>query len=658
MQKLFLGLCALVLSFNFLPTFSTGAISACHDVEAIFARGSGGELDTDANFVTFKTNLLAATENFSGFSLSITDLDYPAVSIANLFTPLGAIFDLSEETADYYQSVNSGIEKLSNTIKTTLKACPNTKFVLAGYSQGAEVVSTAIYQGKVPADSLVYAATFGDPKIYFPEGRHLTGTVPDACRGKNLSNYRVAVPNCYTEHGFLGANIPYQTSDFIDKIGTWCNGKDLFCGAGFKLSGPLDAHLAYSSDGSYQQAANIIAKKLAALFPSKVSGSVGVVKAPMDTAILIDSTGSMSELIDRYRTEAKRLANKTYAAGGRVALYEYRDLKDPFDARQLCDFSCTPEQFEERLNNITVDGGGDGPESALSASLKVINTLKWQHGATKSVVLLTDAGYLSPDRDGTTLTEVFSRSLEIDPVNFYFIVPSNKYDTYSWWAGITGGKVFSSADEFSVSTDFLMNRPVAALALENYVGAPGEEFVFDASGSTVENIDHFEWDLDFDGVFKYNSGTNPVITHTFPAETSGFMQVKVVSTTGEFSTMSAHVTVSNSAGDDAPSLSNLTSTISGNDADFSFNKSANTALTLVSVNDRIAGYLTDTTFSAANLSADKETNISFIPVSTTGRTGEPLSATVIGTGVKAETKTKSSSSPIIPLKAPNAGYHY
>ncbi len=54
------------------------------------------------------------------------------------------------------------------------------------------------------AGELVYAGMFGDPELYLPEGR---GAWPAACRGKNLSPYRVFVPNCHADNGSLGTRI-------------------------------------------------------------------------------------------------------------------------------------------------------------------------------------------------------------------------------------------------------------------------------------------------------------------------------------------------------------------------------------------------------------------------------------------------------------------
>jgi len=256
--------------------------------------------------------------------------------------------------------------------------------------------------------------------------------------------------------------------------------------------------------------------------------------------------------------------------------------------------------------------------------------------------MLTDATYLSPDRDGTTLNAVITRSLEIDPVNFYIITPPSIQNSYAEWAAQTGGQVFSSTDDLSLPTTYITNRPVAILALENYLGAPGDEFVFDASNSYTENLDHYEWDLDLDGIFEYNSGANSVVHHTYTAITSGFLQVKVVDTSGRSSTMSARVTVTDSSATNLPAISNLHSATSGADAILSFTKDANTALVAIVVDGQVIGFTTDTEITLQNLPENQTLTVTLVPLNSLGQSGTSLSTVI--------TRTAS-----VPLKAPNAG---
>lgn len=415
----------------------------CPDVRVIFARGSGGEQYTDANYLEFKSTLESKLRTTS-LSYDFVDLDYPAVGIGidKLDVSLGALFG-SGDAYEFGESVKTGAKNLANTINGA--GCPNTKYAIGGYSQGAMVVSRALHS--ISTDRLIYAATFGDPKLYLPEG---AGLMPAACRGENLSDYRMYVPDCQAYKGLLGAYIPYEPDALVGKVGTWCNKRDIFCSSHISVTD----HVSYISDNLYEDASRVIFDKI-----TKTFGVANRVTSPHDTAILIDSTGSMKSMISKYKAEALRLATETINAGGRVALYDYRDLDDPYQPVQHCDFdTCTPESFQAGLNSIGTENGGDDPESLLSASMRVMTDLRWKYGATKSLVVLTDANFLSPDRDGVTFDEVVALSKRIDPVNFYIVTTNGHADDYAALASATDGKVVTNLDELSLLTDYIMER--------------------------------------------------------------------------------------------------------------------------------------------------------------------------------------------------------
>ena len=120
--------------------------------------------------------------------------------------------------------------------------------------------------------------------------------------------------------------------------------------------------------------------------------------------------------------------------------------------------SCSLEKFSAELANITTDGGGDTAESLLSAAFHTMTDLNWKYGSTKSLVVLTDANFLSPDRDGMTFNEVVAMSKRIDPVNFYIITNGSYGDDYADLARETDGKVVTNFDELNLLTDFIMER--------------------------------------------------------------------------------------------------------------------------------------------------------------------------------------------------------
>lgn len=240
--------------------------NSCSDVEFIFARGSGSSLnDGDVQKwqeeITYKLKSSSISYNFYELgSRSYNNAKYPAISVGfenatSFFNSLSAIF-AKARIGDFNKSVEQGVSELSGRIASVNKSCPDTKFVLGGYSQGAVVIGRAIR--KLPSSKIIYAATFGDPYLYLPEGY---GLFPDACRNKNLSEYRIYAPDCHTRSGLLGTNRPYVPSGYSGKVGLWCVRKDIFCSSSFKLNNPIGSHLSYKTDGIYSMAATTIVSK-------------------------------------------------------------------------------------------------------------------------------------------------------------------------------------------------------------------------------------------------------------------------------------------------------------------------------------------------------------------------------------------------------------
>lgn len=440
----YLGILTLLIGvFMFTLSPQQTHAESCPDLRVVFARGSGSERWHDQNYLAFKDGIETKLQTTS-LNYEFIDLDYPAIGVGidNIGVTARALFGAGD-SYEFGDSVNAGVDALRNMIDGS--GCVNTKYVIGGYSQGAMVISKSLHSLK--PDRLIYAATFGDPKIYLPEG---AGLNPPACQGKNLSDYRIYVPDCRAYKGLLGAYTPYEPADFAGKVGTWCNKRDVFCSSYLVISD----HIAYVSNHLYEDASKLIFSKIATAFDFKNEYT-----SPHDTAILIDSTGSMSGLIDQYKEEALNLARKTLDAGGRVALYDYRDLADNYTPVERCNFeTCSIESFKAGLDAINTNDGGDTPESLLSASIHVMQQLDWQLGSTKSLVILTDAGYHSPDLDGTTFYDVKKLSQQIDPVNYYVITTGDNLGTYQSLVEATDGTVASSVDDLSILTDTIIER--------------------------------------------------------------------------------------------------------------------------------------------------------------------------------------------------------
>ncbi len=560
-----------IVATTFNPAFlprRAAAVAACDDVQFIFARGSGEKLN-DGSFRAWQSNIettLSDSElHYSFYELGTSahgGYQYPAVRVSDdaegFHNLVGAA--LSAGTAFAFgNSVAQGKGELKAYLEQVSNTCPQTRFVLGGYSQGAMLISTLLPE--LDANQIIYVTTFGDPKLYLPEGEPKAGLIsrffPDACKGLNLSPYRIYVPDCRAYEGVLGSVRPYQAVGYSGKIGTWCNKSDIMCSSGLSV----DDHIAYVSEQLYLDAANHIRQAITKYYDEQLKPAPAT--SPHDLVFIFDTTKSMDGLIDQYREEAKNLATQVYAQDGRVALYEFRDLNsNNFQPRLLCDFSCDQETLFQQLDQLNAADGGDYRESLLSAVMTAMNTLKWHNGATKTAVILTDATYHNPDYDGTTEPMVVQRSLEIDPVNLYVIAPPRVQPAYHRLTSATGGQAFSSANDLKLSTSTILHRPVAKLALPTYSGFVGETFQFDASASYSTNSTNktklsYDWDLNGDGVFEIQNGA-AIVQQTYVKSFQGLIQVRVRD--GEmFSTMSARVDVQSNP-PQAATITQLTAT--------------------------------------------------------------------------------------------------
>ena len=629
-----------LLASLIIPQNLNHAVAAgCKDVEFIFARGSGSEFGGRnetawRNGLTEQLKTTSLTYDF--YELGLKEYDgaqYPAYSVGfenwrSAFTAFTAVFD-ALNIGRFNRSVEQGVTELVGRVKSVSSSCPNTKFVLGGYSQGALVVDRAAK--KLKPERIAYVATFGDPNLYVPEGRGLIN--PPACRGENLSKYRIYAPDCHAYTGLLGTNKPYEPAGAEGRVGLWCTKTDIFCSGTLNLKDLIGDHLVYRDNGLYYSAAKTIIKSVLKLFPTKKPTVATKTYAKRDTAILIDTTGSMASVIDQYRAEALRLASETLSSGGRVALFEYRDLDDPYNTHKILDFGCTYAEFKAAIENLSVDGGGDVPESVLSGALYAMNNLAWRPGATKSLIVLTDASYHDPDRDGTTLEMVTRRSLEIDPVNIYAIVPDTTVPDYATLTTATNGRTFTLSDDLSLSTDYLLARPEVNFALEEYSGKPGEAFSF-AAETDDENLT-YDWDLDLDGEFE-TLNADSIVTKTYSAPISGFVQVRVTDENGLSSTASAKVAVSYDAGEASPEI--LTVSRAGDNVNFT--TSSNTYATLLALDGVPLGITRDRSIAINNI--ETKSTLSLVPLTSSGLKGESKQITL-----PANLK--------IDLKAPKAG---
>lgn len=154
----------------------------------------------------------------------------------------------------YEQSVDGAVSKTESWIKDKASACPNTKFGLVGYSQGAHgvrVVLNDIVSGKtaINADELALVANFGDPgrpegAPLFPgrPGQESPSPVPGTA-GEAVSKVVASVSSAAAEGGGIAPQSDVDNKSYEAIAGRYlssCTPGDLACDA--PSSAPL-AHL-------------------------------------------------------------------------------------------------------------------------------------------------------------------------------------------------------------------------------------------------------------------------------------------------------------------------------------------------------------------------------------------------------------------------------
>lgn len=161
------------------PVISSAAHrQLCADFLFVGVRGSGepsgfGETVTDAR------NGLKKQWKRDGRVRQVW-LDYPAVAPQTLAdVPFESLmFDEPMPSTEYFDSAETGADRLVEVLQDSVKRCPRERVILAGFSQGAQVITSALATVR-PGDQLLAAILLGNPSHYPSQSvREIDGTAP------------------------------------------------------------------------------------------------------------------------------------------------------------------------------------------------------------------------------------------------------------------------------------------------------------------------------------------------------------------------------------------------------------------------------------------------------------------------------------------------
>ncbi|MBB2956168.1 vWA domain-containing protein [Pseudoclavibacter helvolus] len=275
---------------------------------------------------------------------------------------------------------------------------------------------------------------------------------------------------------------------------------------------------------------------------------------PQDVAILIDTTGSMSGAISAAQDTAVSAANTISAAGGRVALVEYKDAGDTIVAQTATDFTTDAAAFAAATETLSAYGGGDSPEAVLYALNHTLDNLSWTPSAPHAIILITDETFHDPDVADPTLTAAsVTADLNASNTQVFPLLTSSFADgegQYTALAAATGGFVTTldgsaeTIDEILERlTGEVVSRPWVKFTEESYSGVVGEAIALPTiSGADCAPLDVATWSWTLvEGDPDVAPGADDEATATWGAP--GTYAVTVTLTTVDGQTATATTTV-------------------------------------------------------------------------------------------------------------------
>lgn len=124
----------------------------------------------------------------------------------------------------------------------------------------------------------------------------------------------------------------------------------------------------------------------------------------LDICFVIDTTGSMSGAIENAKENMENIIAQVAEKSEdyRIAIVDYRDYAfrssfwEDYPAKLQLDFTSDREAIHEAINGLTLGNGGDDRETVY-AGLMLAASLDWRKTSQHVVILIGDAGPLSPE---------------------------------------------------------------------------------------------------------------------------------------------------------------------------------------------------------------------------------------------------------------------
>lgn len=184
-------------------------------------------------------------------------------------------------------------------------------------------------------------------------------------------------------------------------------------------------------------------------------------KGKADIVFVIDSTGSMYGAINNVKSNINSFVDtlEEEKVDVRLGLIDYKDIDadGPHSTRNLGWFEDT-DDFRNKVNSLSVTGGGDTPESAVDA-LEEARRMGFAENRAKFIILLTDADYHEKTRfEGLNTMEEEINRLVADNIVASVITSPYVAFNYDSLVNLTGGVSADIYGDFSGELNKLIEK--------------------------------------------------------------------------------------------------------------------------------------------------------------------------------------------------------
>lgn len=213
---------------------------------------------------------------------------------------------------------------------------------------------------------------------------------------------------------------------------------------------PIDIKASEASDGQELVLASTMNKPdlMDSMSAQSTVEKSGGISGQADIVFVIDTTGSMSSNINNVVSNIDSFVetlSTEYSVKVNFALVNYKDItcdEETFVVKNgASNWFNDVADYRAEINKLFVDGGGDGPETAIDG-LAMAENLDFRQNANKFVILVTDADYKTDNNFGISsmdeMTDMFKNAGIVTSVISEMQYEGIYHDLYTETDGVFG----------------------------------------------------------------------------------------------------------------------------------------------------------------------------------------------------------------------------